>query len=116
MDTGEARQGMRKAQRCKGANIRDEIGLELVEIDVKGSIKSKRSSDRRNNLGNKTIEVGKAGRGNSKLRLADIVNSLVVDLENGANESLIRLRPRWGLTMKEQSECSRVVWVVNTEL
>lgn len=68
-------------------DIRYEIGLELVEINVEGSIKSERSSDRRYNLGDETVKVSEARRGNSKLGLADIVNSLVVHLSHRQTRS-----------------------------
>ena len=76
-----------QGKRRKEANIRDKIGLELVEIDVEGAIKSKRSSDRRNDLGDETVEVGEARRGDAKLGLADIVNSFVIHLSHRQSRS-----------------------------
>ena len=76
-------------------HARNEVRLELVEINVEGTIEAKRCRDRRYDLGDKAVKVGERGLGNVQAVLADVVDSLVVD---------------------EQSECSRVVWVVRTEL
>ena len=38
-----------------------QVGLELVQVDVEGTIESEGSSDGRDDLGNKAVEVGEAG-------------------------------------------------------
>ena len=67
----------------------------LVQVDIEGTIETQGSGDRGDNLSGETVEVGEARGCDVKALLADVVDSLVVD---------------------EQSECSRVVWVVRTEL
>lgn len=61
---------------------RNQIGLEFVQIDIQRSVETKRCSDRRNNLSNQSVEVGEAGRNHAKILLANIIDSLVVDLCN----------------------------------
>ena len=41
-------------------NLRNEVGLEFIEIDVEGTIEAQRGCDRRDNLSNQAIQVGKA--------------------------------------------------------
>ena len=71
---------------CKGSKgevdtrERDQIRLELVKIDIQGTIKTKRGGNRRDNLRDQPVEVGEARRGNSKPLLADIVDSFVINL------------------------------------
>lgn len=58
--------------------VRNQVGLELVQVDVKGTIETKRSRDRRDDLSDETVEVGEAWGGDVETLLADVVNSLVV--------------------------------------
>ena len=59
---------------------RDKVSLELVQIDVEGSVETKRRCDARDNLGNDSVQVGETWLGNTKVLLADIVNGFVVNL------------------------------------
>ena len=61
--------------------VRNQVGLELVQVDVEGAIEAKGGCDRGNNLGNETVEVGEAWGGDVEALLADVVNGLVVDHE-----------------------------------
>ena len=65
MDTGEGHQ----------------VGLELVQVDVQGTVEPKGSGDRRDYLGNQTIEIGEAGGSDAQVLLANVVDGLVVDHE-----------------------------------
>jgi len=58
-----------------------QVGLELVQVDVQGTIESEGSGDGRDDLCNKTVEVGEARGGDSQVLLADVVDGLVVDHE-----------------------------------
>ena len=58
-----------------------QVGLELVQVDVQRTIESKGSGDRRDNLGNQTVEVREAWGGNSQVLLANVIDGLVVDHE-----------------------------------
>jgi len=64
-------------QRC---NSRYKIGLEFVQIDVERTVKTERRSDGRDNLSDETVKVREARRNNTKLLLADVVNSFVINL------------------------------------
>jgi len=58
--------------------IRDQVGLEFSNIDIKGTIKSKRGSKGRNNLGNKSVQVGVSWSFNIEGSSADIVDGFIV--------------------------------------
>ena len=58
----------------------DQVSLELVKIDVKGTVKAERRCDRGNDLSDEAVEVGEAGLGDAETLLADIVDGLVVNL------------------------------------
>ena len=88
---------------------RDEVGLKLVQVDVEGAIEAQRGSDGGDDLGDEPVEVGEGRRRDSEVAAANVIDP-VYQLRHPilTHASLS--------TMKEQSECSRVVWVVNTEL
>ncbi len=56
--------------------IRDQIRLELVEIDVEGAVESKRGRDGGDNLGDETVEIGVRGPADVQVGPADVVYSL----------------------------------------
>ena len=59
---------------------RHQVGLELVQINVQGSIETKRGRDGGNNLSNETVQVSEAGGGYAQSLLANVVKSFVIDL------------------------------------
>lgn len=61
--------------------IGDQVGLELVEIDVEGTVEAQRRGDGRDNLSNQAVEMLVARPGNIQIPAADIVDSLVVNQE-----------------------------------
>ena len=58
-----------------------QVGLELSEIDVEGTVKAKRCCDGADNLGDQTVQVGVRGTLDVQVATADVVNGLVVDHE-----------------------------------
>ena len=58
----------------------DEVGLELVQVDVQRAIETERRRDRGDNLSDQAVQVREAGLGDVELVLADIEDRLVVDL------------------------------------
>ena len=56
-----------------------EVGLELSDIDVKGTIESEGSSKGGDNLGDKSVEVGVGWSLNIEGSTADIIDGLVVE-------------------------------------
>jgi len=65
-------------------------------------------------LSNQAVKVDEAGQRDTKVLLADVIDSFIVDLDSGMNITVQKLMRR--RTMNEQSECSRVVCVVRMEL
>ena len=61
---------------------RNQVGLELIQINVQGSIKSEGGGDGRDDLSDETVEVSEAGVSNVQVLLADIVDSFVIDLDS----------------------------------
>nr|ACN31580.1 unknown [Zea mays] len=68
-------------QREVDTGVGDQVGLELVEIDVEGTVETERSGDGRDNLGNQAVEVLVAGAFNTEVAAADVVDGLVVNHE-----------------------------------
>jgi len=61
------------------SGVGDEVGLELGDIDVEGTIESEGGSERGDNLSNKSVQVGVGWSLNIEVSSADIVDGLVVD-------------------------------------
>lgn len=59
---------------------RNQVSLELVEIDVQGSIKTKGRGNRGDNLGDQPVEIGEARGGDIEPLLADIIDSFIIHL------------------------------------
>ena len=59
---------------------RNKVRLELVQVDVEGTIETEGGGDRRDNLGNQAVQVGEAWLPDVELVLADVEDSLVVNL------------------------------------
>ncbi len=66
-------------------NSRHQIRLELVQIDVEGAVESKRGRNRRDDLGNKSVQVGEPGRRDIESLLANIVKGFVINLWMGTS-------------------------------
>ena len=59
--------------------VGDKIGLEFSNIDVKSTIESKGSSQGRDNLSNKSVQVGVSWSFNIEVSSANIVHGFIVD-------------------------------------
>ena len=59
-----------------------QIGLELSQIDIQGSIESQGSSDGGDDLTNQTVQVGVSWAFNVQVTTADIVDGLIVNHES----------------------------------
>lgn len=87
---------------------RNKICLEFIQIDVQGTSKAKRDRDRRDNLGNQSIQIAEAWLSNPEVLFADPEDRLVVNLKRMAHYiGLTYINNH--LTIKEQSACSKVV-------
>lgn len=67
-----------RGQHKVDTRVRNQVGLELGDINVQGTIETKRGGQGRNDLGNQTIQVGVGRLGDIELTSANIVESLVV--------------------------------------
>ena len=56
-----------------------QVGLELSDIDVEGTIESEGGSEGRDHLGNESVQVGVSGSLDIEVTAADIVDGLVVE-------------------------------------
>ena len=63
--------------------IGDQVGLELVEINVESAVEAQAGGDGADNLGNQAVEMLITRTGDVEVATADVVDSLVVD-EEGA--------------------------------
>jgi hypothetical protein len=64
------------------SGVGNQVGLELVQIDVKGTIETKGSSDGGNDLSDQTVQVGVGGTLNVQVATANIIDSFVVNHES----------------------------------
>lgn len=76
-DGGEADQGVMYTR------VGDQVGLELVEIDVEGAVEAKRRGDGADHLSDEAVQVLETGAGDVEVSSTDVVNGFVVD-EEGA--------------------------------
>ncbi|KAI7091893.1 Tubulin alpha [Hortaea werneckii] len=61
--------------------VRDQVGLELVQVDVEGAVKAERGGDRGDDLGDQAVQVLVVGTLDAEVASANVVNGLVVDHE-----------------------------------
>ena len=61
--------------------IRNQVGLEFIQIHIESSIKSERGSYGGHNLANKTVEVGVGRPLNIQIPTTDVVDGLIVNHE-----------------------------------
>lgn len=72
-------------EREVNARERDQVGLELVQVDVQRAGETERGRDRRYDLSNDAVQVLEAGRLNAELGTADVVDRLVVNEERAVD-------------------------------
>lgn len=68
-------------QRIVNTRIRDQVGLELVQVDVQGAIKAQAGSHGRHYLSDEAIQVLIVGSRDIKAATADVVHGLVINQE-----------------------------------
>jgi len=61
------------------SGVWDEVGLELSDIDVEGTIESEGGGQGGDNLGDQSVEVGVGGSLDVEVSAADVVDGLVVE-------------------------------------
>ena len=65
-------------ERVVDARVGHEVGLELVEIDIEGTVEAEGGGDGADDLGNQAVEVVKGRAGDVEIAAADVVDSLVI--------------------------------------
>jgi len=68
-------------ERKVNTRVRDEVGLELCEIHVEGTIEAEGRGDGRHNLTDETVKVGVRRAFNVEVATANVIDGLVVDHE-----------------------------------
>jgi hypothetical protein len=61
------------------SGVRDEVGLELSNINIKGTIESKGGGQRGDDLGDESVKVGVGGSLDIEVSSADIINGFIID-------------------------------------
>ena len=69
-------------ERVVDTRVRNQVSLELVEINIKSTVETQRRGDRADNLSNQTVQMLIAGTRNVQVTSANIVDSLVIDQES----------------------------------
>jgi hypothetical protein len=82
---GSADDGAVSGQREVNPRERNQVGLELVEIDVEGTVESEGGGDGGDDLGDESVKVGVSGRLDTEVLSADVVDGFVVDHERTVN-------------------------------
>jgi len=87
-------------ERVVDTRVWHQVGLELVQVDVQGTVESERRGDRGDDLSDETVQVLVGGTGDVEVAAANVVDSLVVDQEGtvgvldggvGGENSVVRL-------------------------
>lgn len=68
-------------QREVDTGVGHQVGLELVKVDVEGTVETQGSGDGRNDLSDQAVQVLVAGALDAEVAAADVVDRLVVDHE-----------------------------------
>lgn len=68
-------------QREMDARVRHQIGLELGQVDVEGTVETQGRGDRRDDLADETVQVGVGRALDVEITAADVVDGLVVNHE-----------------------------------
>jgi hypothetical protein len=77
-----------KKKKRRQHHLRYQVGLEFVQIDVKGTIEAQRGGNGRYNLSDQPVQVGEAWRSDIEVLLADVINSFVVNLAGKERKNL----------------------------
>jgi hypothetical protein len=70
-----------RAQQEVDTRIRNQVSLELVDVNVERALEAQRGSQGGHNLSNQSVQVGVRGAGDVQRALANVVDGLVVEHE-----------------------------------
>ena len=94
-------------ERIMDARVGNQVGLELVQVDIEGAVESQAGRYRADDLGNEAVEVFVVGARDVKVSAADVVDSFIVHKEStvrvldravGGEDGVVRLDDRGGDT------------------
>ena len=91
--------------------IGNQVGLELSQVHIQGTVKAQGGSDRRHNLANQTVEVGVAGALNIQVTAADIVDGFIVHHEATVRVLQCRVSGQDGVVRLDNSSGDLGGWV-----
>jgi len=97
--------------------IRNQVGLELSYVNIKGTVKSEGCSQRGNNLSDKSVQVGVGWSFNIEVSSADIIDCFII--KHNSNISVFKEGVSWENWVVWLNDCSwDLGWWVNgkTEL
>jgi hypothetical protein len=96
------------------SGVRNQVGLELGDINVKGTIESEGSGQRGDDLGDESVEVGVGGSLDVEVSSADVIDGFVIDHDSnigvleegvGGEDGVVRLNDSGGnLRRREDGE------------
>ena len=69
-------------EREMNTGVRNQVSLELIEINIERTVESQGGSNRRDDLGNQSVEVLKRRTGNVERLAANVIDRLVVNHES----------------------------------
>ncbi|KAL3206625.1 hypothetical protein MRX96_010684 [Rhipicephalus microplus] len=64
------------------ARVGHQVGVELCQVDIQGTIKPQRGSDGGDDLADEPVEIRVGGPFNAEVALADVKDCLIVDHES----------------------------------
>lgn len=68
-------------KRVVNTRVGNQVGLELVQIDVEGTVEAEGRGDGRDNLSDQAVQVLVTRPGNVQIPAADVIHSLVINQE-----------------------------------
>jgi len=96
------------------SGVRNQVGLELGDINVKGTIESEGGGQRGDDLGDESVEVGVGGSLDVEVSSADVIDGFVIDHDSdigvleegvGGEDGVVRLNNSGGnLGRREDGE------------
>lgn len=86
--------------RLHSYNLRHQVRLKFIQIDVKRAIEPEGRSNRGNNLGDQTVQIREPWRSDIESLLADVVDSFIINLQS----HLGTLRSNYGVYVRTYHE------------
>jgi len=91
--------------------IRDQVGLEFGDINVQGTVESQGCGQGRDDLGNKSVQVGVGGSLDVQVSSADIVDGFVIQHDGNVGVLQQRVGGQNGVVGFNDGSCNLGRWV-----